>query len=307
MSNQAPGNPAAPRPWYKSTPALVLWVIIGWSWLWGWLPYGALDRLNLHYEQAKRRRAEGASFGLLSDAHIALAKELDTPARLGELSGGSALPADATCTLVWTDEARTFSSATRAWDATPAVGYMAVTRAGKTTVGRYAMKLWTDFCRSEWDSSDSTYGIECTKIGKLRLVERLAEPASGPMPSVVPGACVLGAVPSAGPVRDRYAIQLPAGKTVTVRLYTIPADLALRGRLFLGDKEIPASSGHADTFVVPSMADYELQLDRAPGFPADATGRYSLQVHWGKAVGLRCPIPELDHRDCYGPHPETPR
>ncbi len=307
MSKQAPATPAAPPPWYKSTPALVLWAMIGWSWLWGWLPYGALDRGILYYDQAKRRRTEGANFGLLSDTHSALAKALDTPARLAELTGAPDLPANATCTLMWTDQTRTYSSATRAWDATKAVGYMAVTRGGKTTVGRYAMKLWTDYCRPGWDSSDSTYGIECTKIGKLRLVERLAEPAPGPLPTVVPGACVLGSVPSAGPVNGRYAIRLPAGKTITVRLYTIPADLALRAHFFLEGKEIPALPDHPDTFAISAAADYELRLERTPGFPADATGQYSLQVHWGKAVGARCPIPDLDHRDCYGPRPEAPR
>lgn len=298
MSNQAPAG--SPPPWRKSPPVLVAWAIIGWCWLLAWLPYGAFERLDLHFAQAKQRRAQGENFGLLSDVHIAMARELDTPARVAELAGETDLPPEAVSTLVWTDEDRTYSNATREWDATYAVGYMAVTRWGRTTVGRYEMRLWTEACQSGPDSTDHFYNIECTKIAKVHPVPDLSsEPKDRGLARLVPGACVLGLVAKAGHLPDRYEIELPAGKTATVRLYSIPANLVLRARLFLDGKEIQPVPGRDDAFPIPSAADYDLQIEHSPGSDAQVTGQYSLQVHWGKAVGARCPIPEFDRRDCY--------
>ena len=169
-----PANQAGqgqPRPWWKSTWALALYALLGTSWYWGWLPYGAFHRLSEHYEESKRRKLEGEDYGLLADLHSALAKEVSTPARMSELAGVSAtdLPPESTCTLAWTDDDRPHTTALRAWDAQPGVGWAATTHGGQAATGRYTMKLWYEECNSE---HAGYYPMECTRIAKLRLVER---------------------------------------------------------------------------------------------------------------------------------------
>jgi hypothetical protein len=300
--------PGRPRPWWKSTWALALWALLGTSWFWGWLPYGAFHRLNEHYEESKRKQLEGEDYGLLADLHSALAKEVSSPARMRELAGVPAadLQPETTCTLAWTDDDRPHVAALRAWDAQPGVGWAATTHGGQAVAGRYTMKLWYEECNSE---HAGFYPMECTRIAKLRLVERhTAAPKGGPGIGILPGQCVLGAVDEAqqGTVAT-YAIHLPAHKNVTVRLYTIPAALALRPRLFLKQVEIAQVQGRYGVFPTQTEGDYELRLDRDPRFPdPHVAGQYSVQAHWGKAAGQRCPIPSFDGRDCYHPRPARP-
>ena len=304
-----PSEQSRARPWWKSTRALILWAILGWSWLWVWPPWGVFHRLDEHYEEAKRKKLEGEDYGLLADLHSALAKELSAPARMAELAGvpETDLQPESTCTLAWTDEDRPHVTALRAWDAQPAAGWAAITRGGQAEVGRYAMKLWYEECNSE---HASFHPMECTRIAKLRLAERrMAAPVSGPGIGILPGQCVLGAVgDDQKETVASYAIHLPAHKNVTVRLYTIPAAFALRPRLFLNQAKIPQMPNQFGVFPTQTEGDYELRIERDARFPGPPIGgQYSVQVHWGKAAGLRCPIPWFDGQDCYHPQPARPR
>jgi hypothetical protein len=292
-----------PHPWWKSTWALALYALLGTSWYWGWLPYGAFHRLNEHYEESKRKKLEGEDYGFLADLHSALAKEVSTPARMSELSGAreADLKPESTCTLAWTDEDRPHATALRAWDAQPGVGWAATTHSGQAAAGRYTMKLWYEECNSE---HAGFYPMECTRIAKLRLVERrTAVPAGGASIGMLPGQCVLGAVEETQQeIVASYAIHLPAHKNVTVRLYTMPAPVALRPRLFLNQVELAPVPNQFGVFATQSEGDYELRIERDPRFPdPHLVGQFSAQVHWGKAFGQRCPIPALDGRDCYHP------
>jgi len=295
--------PGKPRRWWQSTFCLVLWAALGWSWLWAWPPYGAFHRLNEHLEQAKRKRQEGPDFGLLADLHSALAQVASTPARMHELTGVPevVLQRDFLCTLAWTDEDRTYITAQRAWDAQPAVGWVAITQAGRTTVGRYRMKLWYEPCDPD-DAVRIFSHMECTKIARLSLAERRVLPPSGDLEKrILPGQCVLGAMDSPALERiDKYTIHLPAHRNATVRLYTIPATFALSPRLLLDGVEISPLADEFGVFPTPSEGDYQVLIARDPRFPGPpAPGQYTLQVHWGKAAGQRCPIASLDGIDCY--------
>jgi hypothetical protein len=288
------------RRWWKSTFCLVLWAILGWSWLWAWPPFGAFHRIDEHRQQEKRKKQEGANHGLVSDLHSALAKAVSTPAYMSKLTGVSEaiFEQEPTCTLVWTDEDRTHVAALRAGDAQPAVGWMAITRSGQTTVGRYTMNVWYEAC-DQGNATDTFYRSECTKIARLRLEERLASPvASTAGIRILPGQCVLGSMEQSETAAG-YVLQLPARKNVTIRLYSVPAEFALRPHLFMNQVEISPMQGRSGAFTTSSDGDYELRIERDPNFPGKSAGQYSLQVHWGKAAGPRCPIPSLDHHDCY--------
>ena len=310
MSQQVvPSVPSSTHPWWKSTLALVLWAVLGWSWLWAWPPWGAFHRLNEHQEEAQRKKLEGDDYGLLADLHSTLAKEVSAPARMAELAGvpEAGLQAESTCTLAWTDENRTHVTALRAWDAQPGVGWAAITQGGQAAVGRYTMKLWYEECNSE---HAGFHPMECTRIAKLRLAERrTAAPVGGPEIGILPGQCVLGAMESSQQdAAATYAIHLPARKNVTVRLFSIPAASALRARLFLNQTEVPQIPNQFGVFSTQTEGDYELRIERDARFPGPPVGgQYSLQVHWGKAAGQRCPIPSFDGRDCYHPQPVRPR
>jgi hypothetical protein len=75
----------------------------------------------------------------------------------------------------------------------------------------------------------------------------------------------------------------------------------LRARLSLGATELLSLPERSDRFPLPAEADYEVRVERPAVLDGLPAGQYTLQVHWGKADGARCPVPALDHRSCYGP------
>jgi len=287
------------------TLGLLVWAVLGWSWLWFWPPYGAFHRVGEGIQQATRRRQDGASYGLAADAHAVLAQAVLAPSRVAELVGENegTLESRSTCALAWTDDEHTVVTATRAYDAQPATGWMALTRPGQATVGRYGMGLWTDHCDSEGATRLSS-PMECTRLKQLRLLDRQVSSRQGTGEErILPGQCVLGIMDGGETAKtssDRYVVHLPAHKTVTVRLFTIPAALALHPRLVRDGAEIAPLPDVFGAFATGPEGDYEILVERDPRFPAvPIAGQYTLQVHWGKADGQRCPIPDFDGRDCY--------
>jgi hypothetical protein len=76
------------------------------------------------------------------------------------------------CTLTFTDHERTFVDAQRPERARPETGWLAVTVAGRSVLGRYTAKLWNGDCAPPTDSAYRYYEQPCTKVARVDLVER---------------------------------------------------------------------------------------------------------------------------------------
>jgi len=133
-----------------------------------------------------------------------------------------------------------------------------------------------------------------------------AEPASAKTDpaapvAILPGQCVLGSFTGSPSVVGRYKVTLPADREITVRAFVIPATAFLSYRLSLGSRDAPHVEGENTMFRSIGQGEYDLDVSLLPASGApDLPGEYSLQVHWGRGAGNRCPIPGFDERSCYG-------
>ena len=277
---------------------LLLWVVGGWL-----AALVAAPTVRAWIEEHNARTV-GPSHGLSNDAASVLAAALDEPSRVAELVGSpaTASEAGATCALTWTDREKTYVYAKRASRAAPETAWRAVTIAGRTILGRYAADLWAGNCAAE----DAYYAKDCTVVERVRLVERremaVAAPAKTGVPvPLLPGQCSLEAFPGKPGVVARYKVTLPATREITVRAFVLPATAFLSYRLSLRGQDAPHLDGESTMFRSLGEGEYDLEVTLLPAVgAADLPGQYSLQVHWGRGVGPRCPIPGFDEHNCYG-------
>ena len=293
-----PGDTKRPR--WSRRQRLIAWV--GGGWLFGLVvaPWarGCLEEVNA--------RTTGPSYGLANDAVSAVATALDDPARVAELLGGpsSVPPAGASCALTWTEQEKTYVYAQRASRAAHRTVWRAVTIGGQAFLGRYVADLWAGDCRERWEH----YRRDCTVVDRVRLRERremaIAAPAKTDptLPvAILPGQCVLGSFASKPGVVGRYKVKLPADREITVRAFVIPATAFLSYRLSSRGQDAPHVAGESTMFRSIGEGEYELEVSLLPTFDGgELAGEFSLQVHWGKATGERCPIPGFDEQTCYG-------
>ena len=244
-------------------------------------------------------RTTGPSFGLANDAASALAAALDQPAHVAELVGDPVPTPETSCELTWTDQEKTYVYAQRAARATPETAWRAVTVPGKAILGHYVADLWAGDCREK----GSYYKKDCTVVERVRLVGQELS-LGGPPASSTPllaGQCTVAAFAAKPGVVGRYKVTLPADREITVRAFVIPATAFLSYRLSLRGQDAPHIGKENTVFRSLGQGEYDLEVTLLPAVgTADVPGEYSLQVHWGRAVGLRCPIPGFDERDCYG-------
>ena len=273
---------------------LLAWVVGGWL-----VALVAAPQLRWWMEE-HNHRTTGPSFGLANDAASAIAAALDQPARAAELSGEPVPTPKTSCDLTWTDREKTYVYAQRASRAAPETAWRAVTVPGKTILGHYVADLWAGDCREP----GSYYKKDCTVVERVRLVERQEMPVPSPSASVVPllpGQCTLGAFAGKPGVVGRYKVTLPAEPEITVRAFVIPATAFLSYRLSLRGQDAPHVGNESTVFRSLGRGEYELEVTLLPAVgTADLPGEYSLQVHWGRGIGPRCPIPSFDESDCYG-------
>jgi hypothetical protein len=275
---------------------LIVWVVGGWL-----AALVAAPHLRWWLEE-HNHRTTGPSFGLANDAATVLAAVLDQPARVAELVGGSEFEPtpNATCALTWTDREKTYVYAQRAPRATPETAWRAVTVAGRTILGRYAADLWAGDCRTP----GAYYKRDCTVVERVRLVDRQEMPAPSPSAGAVPllaGQCTRANFAAKPGVVGRYKVTLPAEREITVRAFVIPATAFLSYRLSLRGQDAPHVGKENTVFRSLGQGEYDLEVTLLPAAgTSDLPGQFSLQVHWGRAVGPRCPIPGFDETDCYG-------
>ena len=282
---------------WKARGVLVLWILIGWS----WLIFGFFGRYFGFWEDRQGRQKYGDQYGLSGDAHAAFGREAFAPENLSALTGIPVqdLKKESYCATAWTDQEQIFLYDQWRQQRTPAMGWLNVTAGGRSVTGRYGMKLRADRC-----NPNSQHDSDCTKVSGLHLTGKwLSSPASDEWTTILPGQCVLGQAPAAEPsVVGRYAIDLPAGRDVTVIVYTFPATLFVEARLFHLGAEVPPAPDERVVFRTREAGTHLLTLVTTADSDFTAgKGQYSLQVYWGRAVGRRCPIPTFDKRDCYGP------
>ncbi len=276
--------------------SLVAWVVGGWL-----AALVAVPHLRWWIEE-HNHRTTGPSYGLANDAAASLAAALDQPARVAELVAvPESEPTPATsCELTWTDREKTYVYAQRASRAAPETAWRAVTVAGKAILGRYVADLWAGDCREK----GSDYKRDCTVVERARLVERREIPVA-PSPDratpLLPGECTLGTFAGKPGIVGRYKVTLPAEREITVRAFVIPATAFLAYRLSLRGQDAPHVDKESTMFRSLGQGEYDLEVTLLPAVgAADLPGEYSLQVHWGRAVGPRCPIPSFDESNCYG-------
>ena len=136
------------------------------------------------------------------------------------------------------------------------------------------------------------------------MVERQEIPVASPPAGTVPllaGECALGTFAAKPGVVGRYKVTLPAEREITVRAFVIPATAFLSYRLSLRGQDAPHVEKESTIFRSLGQGEYDLEVTLLPAVgTVDLPGEYSLQVHWGRGVGPRCPIPGFDENDCYG-------
>jgi hypothetical protein len=279
----------------RRTFSLVAWVVGGWL-----VALVAAPHLRWWMEE-HNHRTTGPSFGLANDAAAALAAALDQPTRIAELAGApDSEPTNATCVLTWTDREKTYVYAQQASRAKPETAWRTVTMAGRAILGRYAADLWAGDCREP----SARYKRDCTVVARARLVERQEMPVPSPSAGVVPllpGQCTLGSFAANPGVVGRYKVTLPAEREITVRAFVIPATAFLSYRLSLRGQDAPHVGKENTVFRSLGQGEYDLEVSLLPAAgTTDLPGEYSLQVHWGRGIGPRCPIPGFDESDCYG-------
>ena len=274
---------------------LVAWVVGGWL-----AALVAAPHVRWWIEE-HNHRTTGSSYGLANDAATALAAALDQPARVAELVGGpeSESGSNASCALTWTDREKTYVYAQRASRAAPETAWRAVTIPGKAILGRYVADLWAGDCRHP----GAYYKKDCTVVERVRLVERQEIPVAAMPAGATPllaGQCTLGAFVGKPGVVGRYKVSLPADREITVRAFVIPATAFLSYRLSLRGQDAPHVGKENTVFRSLGQGEYDLEVTLLPAVgAADLPGEYSLQVHWGRSVGPRCPIPGFDESNCY--------
>jgi hypothetical protein len=279
---------------------LIAWVAGGWFFALVVAPWarGCLEEVNA--------RTTGPSYGLANDAVSAVAAALEGPARVAELMGGAGdlAAGGASCALTWADQEKTYVFAQRASRAAPRTVWRAVTTGGRAFLGRYAADLWAGDCRRR----GSYYKKDCTVVERARLVERREVAIAAPSKTdpavpaaILPGQCVLGSFAAKPGVVGRYKVTLPADREITLRAFAIPAAAFLSYRFSLHGRDAPHVEGETTMFRSFGAGEYDLEVSLLPTFDAgELAGEYSLQVHWGKATGERCPIPGFDEQGCYG-------
>ena len=299
MTSPSQAGDTKPPRWSRRQ-RLIAWVGGGWLFALVLAPWarGCLEEVNV--------RTTGPGYGLANDAASAVAAALDDPARVAELLGGpgSVPEAGTSCTLTWTEHEKTYVYAQRASRAAPRAVWRAVTVGGQAFLGRYTADLWAGDCRRR----GSYYRKDCTVVDRVRLIERrevaIAAPAktdpARPV-AILPGQCVLGSFASKPGVVGRYKVKLPADREITVRAFVIPATAFLSYRLSLHGRDAPHVEGESMMFRSTGAGDYDLEVSLLPTFDGgELAGEFSLQVHWGRGVGERCPIPGFDEQSCYG-------
>ncbi|MBN2574252.1 MAG: hypothetical protein JXP73_06785, partial [Deltaproteobacteria bacterium] len=262
---------------------LAVWVLGGWL-----TALVLVPRFRLWLEEHNQRTA-GPAFGLANDVAMSLAAALDDPKRKAELAAvtASELLPEAACELTWTDREKTYVHAVRPTRAAPETAWRAVTVPGKAVLGRYSADLWAGDCRTP----GADYESPCTKVERLRLVERreMALPApatAGGATPLLPGQCALGAFGGKPGIIGRHRVTLPAEREITVRAFVLPATAFLSYRLTLQGKEAPHVNGENTVFRSVGEGEYDLEVTLLSVEGArELPGEYSLQVHWGKAVG----------------------
>jgi len=274
---------------------LLAWVVGG------WLSALLIAPHARWWIEEHNHRTTGPSYGLANDAATALAAALDKPTRLAELVGGPEPKPEASCELTWTDREKTYVYAQRASRATPETAWRSVTMAGRAVLGRYVADLWAGDCKAEGTYHEK----DCTVVERVRMVERQESAVAAPTAATAPvpllaGQCVLGAFAAKPGVVGRYKVTLPAEREITVRAFVIPATAFLSYRLSLAGQEAPHVEKESTVFRSLGQGEYDLEVTLLPAVgAADLPGQYSLQVHWGRGVGPRCPIPGFDEGNCY--------
>ena len=297
MSSPSPPGDTKFRRWSQNQ-RLLAWVVGGWLFALVVAPSirGDLEELNAW--------TLGPAHGLVNDAASVVATALDQPPRARDLLGSVADPAPGTaCALTWTDQENTYVYAQRASRAGSRTAWRAATVSGRAVLARYVADLWAGDCRLP----SAHHKEDCTMVGRLRLVERreLAMAAPGKTDpaapvAILPGQCVLGSFPGSPSVVGRYKVTLPADRQITVRAFVIPATAFLSYRLSLRGKDAPHVQGESTMFRSIGQGEYDLEVSLLPSVGApDLPGEFSLQVHWGRGAGDRCPIPGFDEKSCY--------
>lgn len=279
---------------------LVAWVAIGWG-----TALFAAPRLRGWLEEY-RSRTVGPSYGQAHDAAAVMSAQFFTQARVAELLGVPVGALDSEypkkiCMLTFTDHEKTFVDAQRPERARPETGWLALTVAGRSVLGRYTANLWTGDCANP---AFQYYEQPCTKVTRVDLVERreigTAHGATEPSP-LLAGQCVWRKVASKPGVVGRYRVWLPAERTITVRGFTLPATVFPSYRLTSAGHEVPNVEGERTVFRSMGEGEYELEISVQSSSDAGVIeGQYTLQIHWGHGVGEDCPVPDFDNRECYG-------
>jgi hypothetical protein len=300
--NQAPAAATRSKSW-RPTIALWTWALLGWWWAFN-LDCGK-QSLQALLDVGLFKPSKDPLYGRAGDAPSALAALLRTPERLSELTGApaSGLSPDAVCAWAFTDRKDVIVLGKGPSRAAKTVTWLAATLAGEGFLGRYTGGLWSGPCDGETSLRRQT----CTKVKDLRLVERVKMPSapSGTTP-ILPGQCVVGSLgDSPADDSDRYWIELPRERDVTVPSYTLPAAAFVTVRLVFAGKDFPHLTNAPSEFHSQDAGPYQVVVARAAGSPAGRI-RYSLRVTWGRGVGPRCPIVEFDGHACAGGAPSTP-
>ena len=276
---------------------LGLWICGGWA-MALFLAPRARDWLDEY-----RSRTTGPAYGLANDAATAIAAKLGTPQQMAQLLGvgADAFDAKRACSLTWTDHEATYVFAQRRNRARPETAFTTVTVNGRTVLGRYSVDLWRGDCALEEGYPE----LPCTKVEHVTLLER-REMAIAQVPGAQPepllaGQCLWRKFTDESTVAGRYNVALPAGREITVRAYVLPATVFLTYRLSQAGKEAPHVRGESTVFQSLEQGEHELEVRLLPQAAASKqSGKYTIQVHWGKGAGEPCPVPSFDERECYG-------